>query len=101
VLYGVIAALFGYGLGVLFPNPVLAITLVVAIPAVAEPALAGFLPDWIARFLPFSAGSALTSPGGTDQLTAWEGGGVFGLWAIALLIVAGSLFERRDLGNTG
>lgn len=101
VLFGVLAALFGFGLGVLFANPVLAITLVVAIPAVAEPALAGFLPDWIARFLPFSAGSALTSPGGTDQLTAWEGGGVFGLWAIVLLIVAGSLFERRDLGNTG
>jgi ABC-2 type transport system permease protein len=101
VIYGVIAALFGFGLGVLFSNSVLAITLVVAIPAVAEPALAGFLPDWIARFLPFSAGSALSTPGGTDQLTAWEGGGVFGLWAIVLLIVAAAFFERRDLGNTG
>lgn len=101
VLFGVLAALFGFGLGVLFSNSVLAITLVVAIPAVAEPALAGFLPDWIDRYLPFSAGSALSTPGGTAQLTAWEGGGVFGLWAIVLLIVAAAIFERRDLGNTG
>ena len=101
VLFGVLAALFGFALGVLFSNQVLAVTLVVAIPAIAEPALAGFLPDWIDRFLPFSAGSALTTPGGTDQLSAWEGGGVFGLWAIAILILAAVLFERRDLGNTG
>jgi ABC-2 type transport system permease protein len=101
VLFGVLAALFGYGLGVLFSNAVLAITLVVAIPAVAEPALAGFLPDWIDRFLPFAAGGAMTTPGGTDELSAWEGGGVFGLWAVVLLIVAAALFERRDLGNTG
>jgi ABC-2 type transport system permease protein len=101
VLYGGLAALFGFGLGVLFSNQVLAITLVVAIPAVAEPAMSGFLPDWISRFLPYSAGSALATPGGTDELSAWEGGGVFGLWAVVVLIVAAVLFERRDLGNTG
>lgn len=99
-LFVVIATVFGFGLGVLFKNSVLSIVLVVAIPAVAEPALSGFLPDWIDRYLPFSAGSAMSSPGGTDQLPAWEGGGVFALWAIGLVIVAAVLFERRDLGNT-
>lgn len=100
VIFAVLSALFGYGLGVLFKNSVLSITLVIAIPAIAEPALAGFLPDWIDRYLPFSAGSSLTEPGGGTQLTAWEGGGVLGLWAVALIIVAATVFERRDLGNT-
>jgi ABC-2 type transport system permease protein len=100
VLFVVLATLFGFGLGVLFKNSVLSIVLVVAIPAVAEPALSGFLPDWIDRYLPFAAGSAMVTPGGTDQLPPWEGGGVFGLWAIALIIVAAMIFERRDLGNT-
>ncbi len=100
VLFVVLATLFGFGLGVLFKNSVLSIVLVVAIPAVAEPALSGFLPDWIDRYLPFAAGSAMVSPGGTDQLSAWEGGGVFGLWAIALIVAASMVFERRDLGNT-
>jgi ABC-2 type transport system permease protein len=100
VIFVVLVALFGFGLGVLLKNSVLSITLIIAIPIVAEPALAGFLPDWIDRYLPFLAGSALTTPGGTDQLTAWQGGGVLGLWALGLIIAAGVVFERRDLGNT-
>jgi ABC-type transport system involved in multi-copper enzyme maturation permease subunit len=101
IVLTVLFVLFGLGLGILFKNAVLSITLIVAIPAVAEPALAGFLPDWIDRYLPFLAGSALTSPGGTDQLSAWQGGGVLGLWTVVLLIAAAIVFERRDLGNTG
>lgn len=100
IVFVVLATVFGYGLGVLLRNSVLSITLIVAIPAVAEPALAGFLPDWIDRYLPFSAGSAMLEPGGTEQLPAWEGGGVFGLWAIAIVIFGAMVFERRDLGNT-
>jgi ABC-2 type transport system permease protein len=100
ILYAMLAALFALGIGVLFQSSVLAITLVVAIPVVAEPALGGFMPDWISRYLPFAAGGALSTPGGTDQLSAWEGGAVLGLWAVGLLVVAGLVFERRDLGNT-
>jgi len=100
IVFVVLATVFGYGLGVLLQNSVLSITLIVAIPMVVEPALAGFLPDWIDRYLPFSAGSAMTTPGGTDQLPAWQGGGVFGLWAIAVVIFGAIMFERRDLGNT-
>lgn len=100
VIYVTLAALFGFGLGVLLKSPVLSVILVVAIPNVVEPALAGFLPDWIERFLPFSAGGALAAPGGTDRLSAWEGGGVLGLWALVLIVVAILVFERRDLGNT-
>jgi ABC-2 type transport system permease protein len=100
IVFVVLATVFGYGLGVLLQNSVLSITLIVAIPMVVEPALAGFLPDWIDRYLPFSAGSAMTTPGGTDQLPAWQGGGVFGLWAIAIVIAGAMVFERRDLGNT-
>lgn len=100
VLYVGLAALFGFGLGLLFKSSVLSITLVVAIPSIVEPALAGFLPDWADRFLPFTAGHALTSPAGTDRLSAWEGGGVLGLWAVVIIIGAALVFERRDLGST-
>jgi ABC-type transport system involved in multi-copper enzyme maturation permease subunit len=100
LIYAAFFALFGLGLGILLKNSVLSITLIVAIPMVVEPALGGFLPDWIARYMPFAAGGALTAPGGTEQLSAWQGGGVLGLWAVGLLIAGGVVFERRDLGNT-
>lgn len=102
VLYLVVSALFGFGVGLLLTNQSLAITLVIIIPLVVDSALGALLPgDWAQQVLPFTAGSALYQPGGTETVEVWQGGAVMGLWVSAVVIAGGMVFERRDLGNTG
>lgn len=102
VLYLVVLALFGYGVGLILTNQSLAITLVIIMPLVVDQALAGLIPgDWIKQVLPFTAGSALFQPGGTENVEVWQGGAILGLWVSAVVIAGGIVFERRDLGNTG
>jgi ABC-2 type transport system permease protein len=102
VLYLVVLALFGYGLGLILTNQSLAITLVIIMPLVVDQALAALIPgDWIKQVLPFTAGSALFQPGGTENVEVWQGGAILGLWVSAVVIAGGIVFERRDLGNTG
>ena len=102
VLYLVLSALFGYGLGLLLTNQSLAITLAIIIPVVVDSALAALIPgDWMEKVLPFTAGSSLFSPGGTANVEVWHGGAVLALWVSAAVIAGGMVFERRDLGNTG
>lgn len=102
VLYLVILALFGFGLGMLLTNQSLAITLVTIIPLVVDSALGALIPgNWIKQVLPFTAGSALFQPGGTETVDVWQGGAILGLWVSAIVIAGGIAFERRDLGNTG
>ena len=96
---GVVAvyALVGTAVGAIFTSPALGIALVIAVPAVVEPAIAGFLPGNSGEYLPFSAGQALiqASPAGPN---AAEGGAIFLGFAFLLLIAAGVVFQRRDLG---
>ncbi len=102
VLYLVVLALFGYGLGLILTNQSLAITLVIIMPLVVDQALAALIPgDWIKQVLPFTAGSALFQPGGTENVEVWQGGAILGLWVSTVVIAGGIVFERRDLGNTG
>lgn len=100
VAFCILAALFGLAVGLLLTNSTLAITLVLLVPFVLETSLLALPGNWIEQALPFTAGSALFAPGGTEQLQPWQGGTVLALWTAALLTTAAISFERRDLGNT-
>ena len=90
-------AVVGTAFGAIFTSPALAIALVIAVPAVVEPAIAGFLPGNSGEYLPFAAGNTLiqASPSGPN---AAEGCAIFVGFAFLLLIAAGGVFKRRDLG---
>ena len=93
----VVYTLVGTAFGAIFTSPALAVALVVAVPSVVEPAIAGFLPGDSGGYLPFAAGYSLVeaSPSGPN---AAEGGAIFVGFAFLLLIAAGLVFQRRDLG---
>jgi len=103
-------AVIGVTLGVLIPNQVAVIVIVLAFTQFVEPLLrfaSAFL-DWtesIGRFLPGAASDALVGSsiytafagGATDPLEWWQGGLVLGAYA-ALFLVAGALTTwRRDV----
>ena len=92
----VVHALVGTAFGAIFRSPALAVALVIAVPSVVEPAIAGFLPGNSGEYLPFAAGQAMVqaSPSGPN---AAEGGAIFVGFAFLLLIAAGLVFQRRDL----
>lgn len=89
--------LIGTAVGAMFTSPALGIALVIAVPAVVESALAGVLPGDSGEYLPFAAGNALvhSSPSGPNPA---EGGAILAGFAFLLLIAAGIVFRRRDLG---
>ena len=93
----VVYALVGTAFGAIFTSPALAVALVIAVPSVVEPALAGLLPGNSGEYLPFTAGSALVEASSAGPNAA-EGGAIFVGFALLLLIVAGLVFQRRDLG---
>jgi ABC-2 type transport system permease protein len=97
--YLVIAALFGLGIGVLTNSTTFGVALGLIWPTAIEGAILGFAPDWIDKFLPFQAGNALyATPEG--DIPPWEGGAIFLIWAVALLLVGTALFNRRNLGSS-
>jgi len=100
VLYLAIAGLFGLGIGLILNSPTSAIAIGIIWPVAIESALQAFLPDWVAKLLPFEAGSALTVAGPDHELPAWEGGGVFLAWSAVLIIIGWVLFNRRDLSDS-
>lgn len=96
----IISTLFGLGLGLISNSTTFGVTFAIIWPLAIEAALKGFAPDWIERFLPFEAGSAMfTAPQG--DLPPWEGGAIFLAWAVALVLIGVALFRRRDLGASG
>jgi ABC-2 type transport system permease protein len=67
------------------------------------PILAGLLPgSWGAHvngYLPEQAGTLIGQahpPAGGNVLSAWQGFGVFCLWAAVLLAIAAYTLKRRD-----
>jgi len=98
VLFGGVIAIFGVGVGAIFRNSSLAITVMLVWALVVETALTGFLPDRVSRVLPFQAAEAMTSPHSFD-LSPYEGGAVFALWSVVVLAVGLVVFQRRDLND--
>jgi ABC-2 type transport system permease protein len=100
-LYLAMLGLFSVAIGQLVRHTAGAISTVVGLVLVLVP-LSGLLPgsigDHVSAYLPTNAGSLILKahPTSDQLLSAWQGYGVFGLWTIALLAVAGWLLVRRD-----
>jgi ABC-type transport system involved in multi-copper enzyme maturation permease subunit len=100
-LYLMMLGLFALAIGALVRHTAGAITGVIAFVEVLAP-LAQLLPGSVGKhihaYLPTEAGHlvAQTVPGPKDLLSAWQGFGVFALWTVVLLAVAGFLMKRRD-----
>jgi hypothetical protein len=100
-LYLTVVGLFSLGIGLLFRHTAGAIATSIGAVFVL-PILTSFLPDsWghhVNGYLPVQAGEdVLRSHASAGQvLSAWQGFGVFCLWAVVLLIVGAYLLRRRD-----
>ena len=100
-LYLMMLGLFALAIGALLRHTAAAITGVIAFVEVLAP-LAQLLPGSVGKhvhaYLPTEAGHlvAQTVPGKKDLLSAWQGFGVFALWTLVLLVVAGWMLKRRD-----
>jgi ABC-2 type transport system permease protein len=97
-----VLALFALGIGGIIRHTAGGITTVIGIVFVL-PILAGLLPSsWGAHvngYLPEQAGALIAQqhpPAGGNVLSAWEGFGVFCIWAALALAVCGYLMRRRD-----
>jgi ABC-2 type transport system permease protein len=101
-LYLTVLGLFSLGIGGIIRHTAGAVT--TAIGAVfVLPILAGLLPNsWGAHvngYLPEQAGTLIgqaNPPSGGNVLSAWQGFGVFCLWAAVLLAIAAFMLKRRD-----
>ena len=100
VVFVTLSALFGLGIGLMANSQTLGITIGILWPTAIESSAQAFLPDWIGRFLPFEAGSAMLEVPANPDLPPWEGAAVFLLWAALVIVVGGSMFSKRDLGSS-
>jgi ABC-2 type transport system permease protein len=95
---GTLAAVVGIGLGALFSNQTLVVTLVIIWTALVESILVGFLPE-VGRWLPGGAANALagtaTAEGGL--LPFWGAAVVLAGYGLALAVAGTRRIERREI----
>jgi ABC-2 type transport system permease protein len=110
VLYTLIYALVGLGLGLLFRGVPSALVVIFLGPLVIESLIFGlsFLPmaDWlvpVVRFLPFQSGARMMAVDLSmdmgqdfDYFGRWGSGGVFAVFAALIITAAWILFKKRD-----
>ncbi|TDD70244.1 hypothetical protein E1262_10385 [Jiangella aurantiaca] len=111
VVFVVLYAVLGAALGQLFRGVPSALVILLVTPLIVETLIAALslwsALDWLQpalKFLPFSAGGRLiaTTPyeasGGPefDFFDRWASGGVFAAFVAIILVVAWSLFKKRD-----
>jgi ABC-2 type transport system permease protein len=100
-LYLTVLTLFAFAVGAIVRHTAGAITAVIGLTLVAR-ALGALLPgsagQHIDAYLPGNAGLLITHAhqAAADLLSPWQGLGIFCLWTVALLAVAGFLLSRRD-----
>ncbi len=95
VLVPVLYALYGLALALLVGNSTTAIAILLVQATLGESALGSFLPDDVAKFLPFRATGTIVS---TDPpINPYEGLAVMSGWIFLLFVIGAALFERRDL----
>ena len=101
-LYLTVLGLFSLAIGGIIRHTAGAITTAIGVVFVL-PILSGLLPgSWGAHvngYLPVQAGELIGQqhpPAGGNVLSAWQGFGVFCLWTLVLLAIAGYLLQRRD-----
>ena len=101
-LYLTVLGLFSLGIGGIIRHTAGAVTTAIGVVFVL-PILSGLLPNsWGAHvngYLPEQAGTLIGQahpPSGGNVLSAWQGFGVFCLWAAVLLAIAAYMLQRRD-----
>ena len=100
-LYLAVAGLLGVALGTLLRSTAAGISALFGV-MFALPIVAGFLPgslsDQVGKFLPSTAGQAITTvhPDPATSLSPWTGFGVFAAYAAVLLAVAAVRMRRGD-----
>jgi ABC-2 type transport system permease protein len=101
-LYLTVLGLFSLAIGGIIRHTAGAVTTAIGVVFVL-PILSGLLPNsWGAHvngYLPEQAGTLIGQAhptGSGNVLSAWQGFGVFCLWAALLLVIAGYLLQRRD-----
>ncbi|WP_157930698.1 hypothetical protein [Glycomyces xiaoerkulensis] len=112
LVYTLIYAMTGLGLGLLFRGVPSALVVIFLMPLIIESVIMGlaFIPamDWlvpVVKFLPFTAGAQLMAVGPADMgpgapdfdlFSRWGGGAVFAIFAALIISAAWTLFKRRD-----
>jgi ABC-2 type transport system permease protein len=100
-LYLAVLGLFALAIGGIIRHTAASIAVVLAFIIVLEP-LSSLLPEsWgnhVHGYLPTVAGREITRSVqlGGQVLSAWQGFGVFCLWTVVLLAIAGLVLSRRD-----
>jgi ABC-2 type transport system permease protein len=101
-LYLTVLGLFSLGIGGIIRHTAGAVTTAIGVVFVL-PILSGLLPNsWGAHvngYLPEQAGTLIGQahpPAGGNVLSAWQGFGVFCIWAAVLLAIAAYMLKRRD-----
>jgi len=100
-LYLAVLGLFAMAVAGLIRHTAGALTTVIGFTLVLAP-LASLIPDpagkYISAYLPTNAGQLIvqTHQQSGDVLTPLQGFGVFGLWVVVLLVLAGVLLQSRD-----
>lgn len=100
-LYLAMLGLFSLAIGAIVRHPAGGITGVIGFVLVLAPLtnlLPGKIGDYVHDYLPSEAGVliATTHQGEDALLGPWQGYGVFTLWTLGLLVLAGFLLKRRD-----
>lgn len=100
-LYMAMLGLFATAIGQLVRHTAGAITAVIALVLLLVP-LAQLLPGTVGKhigaYLPTNAGGLIMSvhPQSDQLLSPWQGYGVFAIWTVVLLAIAGWLLVKRD-----
>jgi ABC-2 type transport system permease protein len=100
-LYLAMLGLFSLAIGTIVRHTAAGITGTIGFVLVLAPLaqlLPGSIGDHVHAYLPSEAGHliAQAQQGPNDLLTPWQGFGVFCVWTVGLLLVAGVLLKRRD-----
>jgi ABC-2 type transport system permease protein len=100
-IYVTLCGLLAYGVGVILRHTAGTITLVVGVLFVLPIIVALFPSSWhdaIVRWLPTSAGNAISTTVGTndDMFSAWGEMAVIGAYVVVVMIIGVMLFRTRD-----
>ena len=100
-MYLAMLGLFALALGAIIRHTAAGITGIIGFVLVLAPLaqlLPGSLGKHIHAYLPSEAGHLIAQAhqGRDDLVTPWQGYGVFAIWTVVMLVVAGVLLMRRD-----